>query len=403
LTPLPVSPYALSMNQGRRGRVLVTGATGYVAGHCISDLLTRGYDVRGTVRNLKTADMAHLRPAIEVASGAFDLAEATLDADDGWAEAASGCDYVLHVASPIPFKAPRHEDELIRPAVDGTTRVLTAAAKTGVKRVVCTSSLDVVTRNSATATRQRTEADWSDLAECNAYAKSKLLAEKKAWDLAADHGIELAVVHPGAIIGPPLQVKKESSADIVRRMLAGEMPAIPPLNLAFTDVRDLAAAHRLALEVPEAKGNRYICANGHLPMTGIAAILKEEYGPRGYKITTRPLPAWILRVAASFSSEAKLGVDMLGIKHDVTVEKAVRELGWTPRPVRESVLDTAESLISAGIVRPRKQASSQRALKADPYPERPVVLPQTETTVTANAGKAPPTPCGGPPGQDAGS
>jgi nucleoside-diphosphate-sugar epimerase len=346
------------MNQGKHGRVLVTGATGFVAGHCIGDLLAHGYDVRGTVRNLKTADMSHLRPAIEAASGAFDLAEATLDADEGWAEAVRECDYVLHVASPIPFKAPKHEGELIRPAVDGTTRVLTAAAKAGVKRVVCTSSLDVITRNSATAKRQRTEADWSDLAECNAYAKSKLLAEKRAWDLAADHGTELAVVHPGAIIGPPLQVKKESSADIVRRMLAGEMPAIPPLYLAFTDVRDLAAGHRLALEVPEAKGNRYILANGHLPMTGIAAILKEEYGPRGYKITTRPLPAWILRVAAPLSGEAKLGAEMLGIQHDVSAEKAIRELGWTPRPLRESVLDTAESLISAGIVRPRKPVST---------------------------------------------
>jgi nucleoside-diphosphate-sugar epimerase len=131
------------MNHGNRRRVLVTGATGLVAGHCIGDLLARGYDVRGTVRNLKTADTAHLGPAIDTASGEFDLAEATLDADDGWAEASSGCDYVLHVASPIPFKAPRHEDELIRPAVDGTTRVLSAAAKAGVKRVVCTSSLDV--------------------------------------------------------------------------------------------------------------------------------------------------------------------------------------------------------------------------------------------------------------------
>ena len=91
-------------------------------------------------------------------------------------------------------------------------------------RVVCTSSLDVVTRNRATATRQRTEADWSELAECNAYAKSKLLAERKAWDLAAGHGIELAVVHPGAIIGPPLQAKKDSSADMVRRMLADQCP-----------------------------------------------------------------------------------------------------------------------------------------------------------------------------------
>ncbi len=351
---MPADPYELSMNHGKQGRALVTGATGFVAGHCIVDLLGRGYDVRGTVRNLATADTAHLRSAIDNASGAFDLAEATLDADDGWAEAASGCDYVLHVASPIPFKAPRHEDELIRPAVDGTTRVLAAAAKAGVKRVVCTSSLDVITRNRATAARQRTEADWSDPAECNAYAKSKLLAERRAWDLAADHGIELAVVHPGAIIGPPLQVKRDSSADIVRRMLAGEMPAIPPLHLAFTDVRDLAAAHRLALEVPAATGNRYICSNGHLPMTGIALILKAVYGPQGYKIATRPLPSWVVRVAAPFNGEAKLGAEMLGIQHDVTAAKAVRDLGWAPRPLRESVLDTAESLISAGIVRPRK-------------------------------------------------
>jgi dihydroflavonol-4-reductase len=222
------------MNQGKRGRVLVTGATGFVAGHCIGDLLACGYDVCGTVRNLKTASIAHLRRAIDRASGAFDLAEAALDADEGWAGAASGCDYVLHVASPIPFKAPRHEDELIRPAVDGTTCVLMAAAGAGAKRVVCTSSVDMVTRNSATATRQRTEADWSNLAECNAYAKSKLLAEHGAWDLAAG---------------------------------------------------------------------------------------------------------------------------MLGIQHDVTAEKVMRELGWTPRPLRESVLDTAESLISAGIVRPRKPAS----------------------------------------------
>jgi nucleoside-diphosphate-sugar epimerase len=342
------------MNRDKPGMVLVTGATGFAAGHCISDLLAHGYDVRGTVRNRQRADLAHLRPAIDAARGEFGLAQATLDAEEGWAEAVRGCDYVLHVASPIPFKAPRHEDVLIRPAVDGTTRVLTAAAKAGVKRVVCTSSLDVITRNTATAARQRTEADWSDLSQCNAYAKSKLLAEKRAWDLAAGHGFELAVIHPGAIIGPPQQVKRESSTDMVRRMLAGEMPAVPPLHLAFTDVRDLAAVHRLALEVPAAKGNRYICANGQLPMTGIAAILKEEYGPRGFKVSTRPLPAWTLRVAAPFSGEAKLAVDMLGIQHDVTAAKAMRELGWAPRTLRESVIDTAESLISAGVVQPRR-------------------------------------------------
>jgi dihydroflavonol-4-reductase len=360
LTGWLAGPYGLSMNQGKGATVLVTGATGFVAGHCISDLLGRGYNVRGTVRNVKKADLGYLRRPADAASGSFDVVETTLDADDGWAEAASGCDYVMHVASPIPFKAPKHEDELIRPAVDGTARVITAAAKAGVKRVVCTSSLDVITRNSATATRRRTEADWSDLAECNAYAKSKLLAEKRAWELADELGIEVTVIHPGAIIGPPLQVKKESTSEVIRAMLAGEMPAIPPLNLAYTDVRDLATVHRLALEVPEAKGNRYICANGHMSMQGIAVILKEQYGQRGYKVSTRVLPAWVLRAAGRFSSEARLAVDMLGIQHDVSVAKAERELGWTPLPLHEVIIETAESMISAGQVQPKKAAAASR-------------------------------------------
>jgi nucleoside-diphosphate-sugar epimerase len=346
------------MNQGKGATVLVTGATGFVAGHCISDLLAHGYNVRGTVRNLKKADLSYLQPAADAASGSFDLVEATLDADDGWDEAVSGCDYVLHVASPIPFKAPKHEDELIGPAVGGTTRVITAAAKAGVKRVVCTNSLDGVTRNSTSATRQQTEADWSELAECNAYAKSKLLAEKRAWELSDELGIEVAVIHPGAIIGPPLVVKKETSGDMIRMMLAGELPLVPPMNLAFTDVRDLALVHRLALEVPEAKGNRYICSNGHLSMIDMAVILKDEYGDRGYKISTRALPPWILRVAGRFSGGMKLAADMLDTKHDVSVAKAERELGWTPRPMREVIVDTAEQLISAGEVHPKKAAAT---------------------------------------------
>ena len=338
-----------------RGRVLVTGATGYVAGHCIGDLLARGYDVRGTVRNLGTADVGHLRPAIDKpGAGSFELAEATLDSGAGWARAADGCDYVLHVASPIPFRAPKNDDELIRPAVDGTRRVVTAAARAGVRRVVVTSSLDAVTRDKATAHRTKTDEDWSDLAECTAYGKSKVLAEKAAWELAAEHGVELATVLPGAVIGPLLQVKKQSTGDLVLRMLAGQMPAVPPLNLSYTDVRDLAAAHRLAMEVPGAKGNRYIVENGYLPMAGIAELLKSEYGPRGYKVATRPAPAWILRIAALVSGEAKLAVDMLGVPHDVTSDKARRELGWSPRTLRESVLDTADLLISQGLVQPPK-------------------------------------------------
>ncbi|HUN33074.1 MAG TPA: NAD-dependent epimerase/dehydratase family protein [Trebonia sp.] len=339
------------MGQGARGKVLVTGVTGYVAGFCVRELLEHGYAVRGTVRNAKTADVTHLRPL-----GQIELAQATLDDDAGWAQAVDGCDYVLHVASPIPFKAPKHEDELLRPAVDGTRRVLTAAGQAGIKRVVYTSTLDAATRNRATAGRIHTDEDWSDLAECNAYAKSKLLAEKAAWDLAGHYDLELAAVLPGAVIGPQFQLKvnKDSTSDLVRRILAGDMPAIPPISIAFSDVRDLAIAHRLAMEVPAAAGNRYICAGGPLAMMDIARILKEEYGLQGYRVSTRPVPPWVIKAAALMSDEAKLAADMLGAAHQITAEKARRDLGWVQRPLRQTILETAEHLIEQGIVHPKK-------------------------------------------------
>lgn len=163
-------------------------------------------------------------------------------------------------------------------------------------------------------------------------------------------GPEVAVVIPGAVIGPPLNSGRPSSADIIRRMLAGQMPVVPKLGLAYSDVRDLAVAHRLAMQVPAAAGNRYICAVEHLWMGELAAILKQEYGPRGYKISTRDMPYWLMRAAALVSDEVKLAATMYGIPHDVSADKAKRELGWAPRPVRDSVLQTAEYLISAGIV-----------------------------------------------------
>lgn len=333
-----------------QGRVLVTGATGFVAGQCIAELLARGYSVRGTVRDLATADVAHLRPLAERHGGTLEFAQARLDADEGWVRAADGCDYVLHVASPIPFKAPKHEDEIIRPAVDGTLRVLNAAAKAGVRRVVCTGSTDAIAHNSGTAGRVRTEDDWSDPAECGAYAKSKIQAERTAWEFADHHALELAVILPGAVIGPPMRVERASSADMVRRMLAREMPLIPQLSLAFTDVRDLAVAHRLAVETPRAAGNRYICAGEDRWLEDVAAVLAAEYGPRGYRVSTRPLPSWLLRLAGLFSSEAKLALSMLGVPHAVSSAKARRELGWVPRPFPETVIDTTESLISRGLI-----------------------------------------------------
>lgn len=332
------------------GTVLVTGATGFVAGHCIRELLEHGYQVRGSVRSLARSDVTHLR-ALERGEE-IDFVEARLDSDLGWPEAVAGCDHVLHVASPIPFRIPRNEDEVIRPAVDGTRRVLEAAAEAGVRRVVMTSSIDTVTHDRAKGDRPRTEEDWSLPEESAPYGKSKVLAERAAWEIAGATGLELVTLLPGAVIGPPQQLRRESSGDMVRRVLAGEMPVCPPLELAYTDVRDLATAHRLALETPAAAGNRYLCAGEVLSLTDIARLLAEEYGPRGYRISTRRLPVWALRAAAVVSPEARLATIVLGSPQRVSVAKIERDLGWTPRPVRDTVLQTAEDLIARGIVTP---------------------------------------------------
>jgi dihydroflavonol-4-reductase len=166
----------------------------------------------------------------------------------------------------------------------------------------------------------------------------------------------VCVILPGAIIGPQLQVRvnKDSTSDLVRRILAGEMPAIPPINLGFSDVRDLATAHRLAIEVPGAAGNRYICAEGPLWLSDVAQILKDEYGPRGYRVSTRPVPAWVIRAVAVVSDEAKLAVSQFDANYHVTAGKAGRDLGWVQRPVRQTILETAEHLIGQGIVQPPK-------------------------------------------------
>lgn len=337
-------------------KVLVTGATGFIAGHCIHELLTHGYAVRGSVRNLATADVAHLHAMAERTGGSLELVEASLDADTGWDEAVDGCTYVWHLASPNPPKVPRHEDELIRPAVDGTRRVLRAAEASGtVRRVVLTSSTDAIIQGHDRAgTRTFTEADWSEVDRSAPYPRSKVYAERAAWDFARDHPhIELVTINPGLVLGPLLHAERTTSVEVIRLLLARELPAAPRIGFAVVDVRDVAAAHRLAMEVPEAAGNRYICAGENLWMGDIGGVLAAEYGPRGYRIPTRPMPYWLMWTIARFDKTVRLALNYVGIQPLVSADKAKQDLGWTTRPAAESIVDTAESLLRYGVVRPR--------------------------------------------------
>ncbi|WP_133908922.1 NAD-dependent epimerase/dehydratase family protein [Actinophytocola oryzae] len=316
-------------------RVLVTGASGYIAGHVIAELRTHGYEVRGTARRL--------------VDGLEDVVAVDLLRDDGWAEAVEGCDYVLHVASPVPRGVPRSDDEVVRPAVDGTLRVLRAAADAGVRRVVVTSSVNAVTTG-LPDDRVHTEADWSDVDRCPPYQKSKTLAERAAWEFAESTGLELVTTQPGTVVGPLLGPAAVSSAGVVLSLLARQFPAVPNIGSAMVDVRDVAVAHRLAMTTPAAAGNRYILAGEHLWLRDMARLLAEVYNPRGFRVPTGAMPTWLLWLVGRFDQTARQGMQFVDRRELVSADKARRELGWTMRPVRESILATAESLIEHGLV-----------------------------------------------------
>jgi len=324
---------------GKRQRVLVTGASGFIAGHCIAELAAHGYEVRGTVR-----------PSSQdrTVTGADTIIGADLGSDEGWAEAVAGCDYVLHVASPFPMEDPAEPDVLVRPAVDGTLRVLRASAASGtVRRVVLTSSMAAI-RPPQPPARPLTEDDWAVPDPREPYQMSKTLAERAAWDFIKDApGLELAVINPGMTMGPILRAegRLSSSLEPLRRLLAREVPGVPRLGFNVSDVRDLAVAHRLAMETPAAAGNRYICTGPHLWMGDMAAILASKY-----RVPTRAVPFWLVWLMGRFDPAIRGILPEIGRCVEVSTDKARRDLGWTMRPVRETVLDTAASLVGHGIV-----------------------------------------------------
>ena len=339
-------------------RVLVTGASGFVAGHCIEELLRNGYAVRGTVRSLAaTGKVAHLRARADAVGGALEFAEADLDFDRGWSDAVAGCTYVLHVASPNPPEAPRNEDDLIRPAVDGTLRVLRACAENGaVRRVVLTSSIAAITSGHDNRDHTvYTEADWSVVEACRPYPKSKTLAERAAWafveDLPEDRRFELVAVNPGFVIGPLQHPVSATTVEVIRLLMNRAYPASPRLGFAVVDARDIAIAHRLAMESPKAAGNRYICAGEHLWLHDMAAQLADEFNSRGFRVPTGRMPTWLLWTIARFDRTARSALGFVGRRECVTAQKALDELGWTTRPAATSVLDTGRSLVEHGLVR----------------------------------------------------
>ncbi|PTQ10333.1 epimerase [Sphingomonas oleivorans] len=332
-------------------KVLVTGVTGFLGSRIAALLLDRGYDVRGSLRSMARADeiARAIRSQHGAKDGDLDFVEADLMHDAGWHEAAAGCTYAIHVASPFSSALPKHEDDMIVPAREGALRLLKAAKDAGVRRVVLTSSTAAITYG--TGTPPYDEEDWSDVANplCTPYYKSKTLAERAAWDFARANGLELAVINPGLILGPMMERDYSPSIEAVRKLLNGAYPGTPRFAFPIVDVRDVAEAHVRAMTEPAAVGERFIVGGPSLWFREIAAILRQAYPERARKIPKRDLPDWLMRFVSLFDPVVRAVIGDLGRDVRVSGNKARSVLKLEYRPVDQTIRDTAASLIELGL------------------------------------------------------
>lgn len=329
--------------------VLVTGGTGYVGGWAIVALLERGYDVRTTVRSLEKADAVRAAVGADLAFVAADLTK-----DAGWDEAMQGVDYVLHVASPLGDESSSDAQALIVPARDGALRVLRAATRAGVKRVVMTSAANAASPASYQEESITDETLWTvDDPSLPAYRRSKTLAEKAAWDFMAEYDgpTELTTVLPGAVFGPILTADTVGTTQIIQRMLTGKMPGTPKIGLEVVDVRDLVDLHIRAMVSPDAGGQRFLGTGEFVWMREIAAALKSKLGEQAKSVPTRQLPNFVVRLASISDPALKAITVSLGRRNRHSTAKAERVLGWQARPAAQTVVECAESLIAHGVVR----------------------------------------------------
>jgi dihydroflavonol-4-reductase len=331
--------------------ILLTGVSGFIAKHVAVKLLNAGYDVRGTVRRLDRGDevRAAVTPHLTAGAGTLTFVQADLEADAGWDKAVAGVAAVVHTASPFPIAQPKDPNVLIRPAVEGTTRVLDAAAAAGVTRVVLTSSTVSVIDEKKLGTLQD-ESDWCDvtLPTTTPYAKSKTLAERAAWDIAKAKGLALTTINPGLVLGPPLDEHYGSSLGLVERIMKGKDPMLPDLGFVCVDVRDVAEMHLRALQRPETAGKRYLSAAGSINMLDMGRDLKAAYPTR--RIPTGKAPMFLLKLLSLFDASIKMILPRIGHSDRVSNARAVADMGMTFIAPKAALLASADWLATKGKV-----------------------------------------------------
>lgn len=333
-------------------KVLVTGATGFIGLHCIHQLLNQGYAVNGSLRSPKRKDeiieaLKNKNTPIEN----LNLFVFNLTEDNGWDEGMQGCDYLLHIASPLSVKA-YDDDFFVKPAVAGVKRAFKFAKKHNIKKVVLTSSVAAIIETDEEK-EYFDENDWSDIdcREISSYAKSKTMAERAAWDFIKEHQnpFELAVINPALVTGPSLTGDLGESNKAIEMVVTGKMPVAIPMNFGFVDVRDVATAHILAMQNESSNGERFALSEKDLSYKEIAKILRDN----GFKKAPRiSVPIWIAKFLANFNKELKIAIPFMGKTRSLSkTSKAKDVLGWDPRPAEESIIDVANQIREMGLIK----------------------------------------------------
>lgn len=337
------------------GTVLVTGGTGYIAGELIKQLLDKDWVIHTTVRNVGKSEAGLRQRFGNIGEDRLKVFQADLMNDDGWAEANSGCSHVAHVASPLSTRAPKHEDDMIVPAREGTLRALRFANASGAKRFVQTSSVAAVAYGRDEKKYCVNESDWTnvDHPDTYPYVKSKTIAERAAREWMNENGAEMEFVsvNPSLVLGPVDSADFSASVVVIKQLLGGSMPMAPDLGFGVVDTRDIADLHVRCLVEPGLDGERFIGSGRFMTMIEVGAVLRAALGDQASKVPTKVMPNWLASFFSLFNAEVRSIKGELGKVRDIDASHAMDRLGWKTRPEEESIVDCAKSLIEHGVVK----------------------------------------------------
>lgn len=345
------------MNIDKTKPVLVTGATGYVAGWLVKKLLDEGITVHAAVRNPdKKEKVKHLDEMAADAEGEIKYFKADLLTEGAYDEAMKGCELVYHTASPFVMNVKDKQRDLVDPALKGTRNVLESANRTdSVKRVVVTSSCAAIYGDSIDLNNTKngvfTEEDWNETSSVKhqAYSYSKTVAEKEAWKMFNDQDRwDLVTVNPALVIGPGTNAHATSASfDILKQMGNGTMRmGAPAMYIGAVDVRDVAEMHFRAGYTPEAKG-RYITVAENTGLLELAGHLQDNYGSK-YPLPKKHLPNWLVWLMAPLSGlTRKEAKNNMGHPWKADNSKGKKELGMEYRSLKTSMNEMFQQLIDS--------------------------------------------------------